>query len=130
VTPVLANCSECGRLYPALQPGLCPDCRQQEEAEFDQVRRYLQDHPSADVADVAAGTGVSERRILHFLRTGRLRLQGTSQVLACRFCGVPLDSGHICPACAERMRRQLAPERKAGSPKMYTFDRRLRDDGH
>ncbi|HEX6989798.1 MAG TPA: hypothetical protein VF282_10070, partial [Bacillota bacterium] len=76
----------------------------------------------------------SERRILQFLRAGRLRLQGNNRVLTCSFCGDILESGQICPRCAQRLRRQAAAS--AGTlgsssqgtdhqgPRVYTADRR------
>ena len=131
---MLVNCTRCGALFTALQPGPCRQCREEEEAEFERVRDYLRDHPAAGVAEVTAGTGVSERRILEFLRAGRLRLQGAGPLLTCRFCGVVIDAGQVCSRCAQRVRIELRP----GSPdqarapsstapphgtRMYTADR-------
>src|SRR5690606_18448723 len=123
---MLANCTRCGKLFAALQPGPCPACRDEEEAEFERIRIHLRDHPDHGVAEVAAGTGIPESRILYFLRTGRLRLQGAGTGLSCRLCGVTVESGEICPSCADRMRRRLRPQRGSGATRMYTADRSRR----
>lgn len=119
---MLVNCTWCGKVYVAHQPGLCPECREAEDADFERIRAYLAEQPAAGVEEVAAATGVAPARILRFLRTGRLRLAQKSDSLTCRLCGEPIETGQVCPRCALRIRRDLAPKPPDGA-RMHTADR-------
>ena len=119
---MLVNCTRCGKLFVAPQPGLCPACREAEDADFERIRAYLAQRPAASVEEVAAATGASPARILHFVRTGRLRLAQKPDDLSCRLCGEPIETGQVCPRCALRIRRALPPKVPEGT-RMPTADR-------
>jgi len=98
----LRNCERCGRLFSGVDP-VCPACRETERAEFERVRAYLRAHPDVAVAQVSEATGVPVERLHRWAREGRLslRLEEESRgALRCESCGVPIDTGRLCPRCA------------------------------
>ena len=69
------------------------------------VRKYVRKHSGASVIEVAEATGVREEKILQFLREGRLISKGlrASVVFNCERCGIRIESGRFCRACAEEL---------------------------
>lgn len=96
----LRNCERCGRLFSGTEL-ICPQCREDERAEFDKVREYLSQHRGATVAEVSSATGVSVQRIQRWAREGRLQvtLEQLGSALRCERCGVPIDAGRFCGRC-------------------------------
>ena len=68
----VANCPRCGKIYAKNPANLCPDCIREDEEMYEKVYYYLRDNPSSTVQQVAEATGVSEDRILNYLRADRL----------------------------------------------------------
>jgi hypothetical protein len=102
VTTELRNCRVCGTLFVGA-PGLCPACRAAEDAAFDRVRRYVEEHGGAALGDICAATGVSADQVRRFLQEGRLVLEGAG--LVCERCGAPIATGRFCLACVGELRR-------------------------
>lgn len=132
----LRNCPQCDRLFVYRGRNLCPQCLEKEEEEFMLVRRYVRDHPGATVFETAEATGVSEEKILRFLREGRLVSRGlkSSVVLKCERCGKVIEEGRYCRSCLAELEGGLkraadglkkpAGEREAkmGRERMYVTD--------
>lgn len=113
------NCSRCGKIYVYTGQRLCPSCFEEEEALFQQVDKYLREHPGANLEAVAEGTNIAKEIILDFIRRGRLVALKAEGLLRCEICGQPIDQGRICSDCAGELKRGLtkkAPlERTDGS---------------
>jgi hypothetical protein len=86
---------------------LCPSCFKEEEALFEQVDKYLRDHPGANLEAVAEGTGIAKEIILDFIRRGRLVTLETAGLLRCDICARPIDQGRICNDCAAQFKEGL-----------------------
>lgn len=106
----LANCPECGRLYELNVKRLCPDCIRKEEEDFALIRDYLRQNPGAGIAEVSRVTGVAERKIISFLRAGRLILKNSehSPSLKCERCGRDISDGRYCPECSQVLGKMLS----------------------
>ena len=54
------TCEECGMVfqYPGYGDELCPACRKLVQKEFEEVNRYLIEHPGADGGEIFKATGV------------------------------------------------------------------------
>ena len=120
---MLANCTSCGRVFAATGGRLCPECGREREAEFERVRRYLLDHPQASIEEVVEQTGVSQKRILEFIREDRLDVRPLGAATTCRFCGAPTPAGRLCERCAGSLRAQLQELAIRPSSRMYSGDR-------
>jgi len=76
VSPVEA-CRGCAKLYPFLPRGLCADCLDQRELDFQTVKEWLRENPRSSIHAAGQATGVEAARIAEFVREGRLELVGT-----------------------------------------------------
>ena len=104
----LKNCPECGKLFVQVSRNLCPGCVEQEEKEFESVADYLRTHKDTGIAETSEATGVSEERIIAFLRDGRLQTKGAmSMELQCERCGKMINTGRLCEDCTKSLLREI-----------------------
>lgn len=103
----LKNCAECGKLFLHQLGDLCPACVAQEEENFKQVREYLYNTraTASNVDELSDMTGVSAKRIIKFIRQGRL--QFAKIYLNCENCGTPIEEGRYCQDCKAKMLNSL-----------------------
>ncbi|NPV28898.1 MAG: MerR family transcriptional regulator [Firmicutes bacterium] len=102
----MRNCPECGKVFAFVTRNLCPDCLEKEEISFQRVEKYLEENPGATVLEVSRATGVSEQKIVSFLREGRLIPAG-QPLLECERCRKPISSGRFCPECRAALSSSL-----------------------
>jgi hypothetical protein len=98
------NCPRCGKFFePKGLSNVCPDCFEQELAEFDRIREYLFLHPKAKVFEVSNVLNISIAKIKYFLREGRLEIiEKNNLFLRCEMCGKPICSGTCCDECQKQ----------------------------
>lgn len=118
------NCDKCGRVFQTIAGiKLCSRCRESDDDMFKVVREYIYDNPGATVPEVSEATEVSEKKILKFLREGRLETKGEAMLIDCEKCGTSIASGRYCNQCtnemskglkdvATKMRAEIAPPKK------------------
>ncbi|MGE4284516.1 MAG: MerR family transcriptional regulator [Clostridia bacterium] len=99
------NCVKCGKLFNHLSgPPLCPDCMQQDEEDFRNVKAYLYEFRGASMSQVAEAVGVSVSKIKRFLKEGRIEiLEDGNFVLECERCGASIKSGQYCTSCTQEL---------------------------
>ncbi|MCL2753031.1 MAG: MerR family transcriptional regulator [Defluviitaleaceae bacterium] len=108
------NCRRCKKLFPRLREPICSDCIQQDEDLFNDVKNFLRDNPKTLIADVAAETGASAKKILGWLREGRLEIVGGD--LTCKACGEGISTGIFCEPCQSKVNQDLdAMENSVGA---------------
>ncbi|SDZ32998.1 flagellar operon protein TIGR03826 [Proteiniborus ethanoligenes] len=134
----IRNCKKCGRIYADDNFELCPKCRTNEVDEFKKVKDYLYKYPGADIQVVSDETGVDTKKILKYLRDGKLEIKDDSPnlVLDCERCGTPIRTGRFCQKCVTEMQREFksavadnSPVKKSttrDSDKMYIAERHKR----
>ena len=100
----VSNCKQCGRVF---QPGIrsiCETCYKNNEDAFNRVKEYVDDHPRNTLHEVSQNTEVSPGLITKWIREGRLKAtQGMSEDFVCRSCNRPIQKGHMCGECAQKM---------------------------
>ncbi len=97
-----SNCPRCGKLFVRLNKPICPECEKEEEKAFDNLRDYLDKNPDQPMAVVSDNTGVPMRRILQYIRDGRLEMTmgiADENPLKCVRCGTPILIGTYCTPC-------------------------------
>ena len=99
------NCRRCKKLFPRLREPICNDCIQADENLFNAVKDYLRDNPKTLIAEVAAETGASAKKILGWLREGRLEVVGGE--LKCKSCGEDITTGIFCEPCQTKVNQDL-----------------------
>ncbi|SHE46835.1 flagellar operon protein TIGR03826 [Thermoanaerobacter uzonensis DSM 18761] len=105
----IRNCKRCGRLYTYTGIDLCPECYRQDEEDFMKVRDYLDAHPSATMLEISQNTQVSIKKIMDFLKEGRLILTSNNVNigLKCEKCGKPILTGRFCEECKTKLAKEL-----------------------
>lgn len=96
----IINCPKCGKLFSKLSSPICEQCQKDEEDLFQVVRKYVDEHPNCLLKEVTNETGVSVKKIMKYLRDGRLEVStGMRGILKCEKCGKPISRGHYCDSC-------------------------------
>lgn len=116
----LKNCPVCGKVFVKVVRNLCPECVEAEEREFTEVRDYIKDRPGASVDEIVNVTGIEEKKILRWMREGRIEYSVKGQIgLTCHSCGAPITIGEICNKCSKELSGRLNSISKGmfGAPK-------------
>ncbi|MDR7856926.1 TIGR03826 family flagellar region protein [Tissierella sp.] len=104
----LKNCTRCGRVYNYDGFKICFFCRKDDEKDFQSIKAFLLEYPGANISDVSEGTGIDSRKIIDFLRDGRLEIaEGGNLILDCEKCGASIRTGRFCEKCANSIQREL-----------------------
>ncbi|MCL1988335.1 MAG: hypothetical protein FWG64_10260 [Firmicutes bacterium] len=100
----VVNCPRCKRLFHKVVSPLCPDCEKKEEEEFQELRRFVEEEEYTTMKDIAEFTGMPLKRILKYVREGRLQVRkGLDDALKCIQCGQPIDKGNFCKNCGDKI---------------------------
>ena len=105
----IVNCPRCGKLFTRMSSPICDACEKEEEKIFQDVKKYIEDNPNSHLEEVATATGVSVKKLLKYLREGRLETtQGIGSVLKCENCGKHIKRGRYCDTCVIEINQQVA----------------------
>jgi len=99
----LRNCRRCGRLFNYIGGNaICSTCKDEDEVDFQKVKKYLYDNPGASISEVASSLNISIEKIRKFLKEERLEIIGDEglPVLECEKCQKPINTGRFCDACS------------------------------
>lgn len=112
------NCRKCKKLFNyVVGPMICPACRDELEAEFQKVKKYVQEHPNCDIRTVSEECEVDPQQIRDWVREERLQFSDGSGVgLNCEKCGRMITSGRFCDACKKDMTNSFNRAINAGKP--------------
>lgn len=112
----IRNCSRCKSIYQYDGFNLCYNCRKADELDFQKVKEYLEENPGANISNVVENTHIDTKKVIEFLRAGRLEIKGGGDIgLDCETCGVGITTGRFCERCAGGLQRELGQAMKAGS---------------
>jgi flagellar operon protein (TIGR03826 family) len=104
----IRNCKRCGNIYHYNGTGVCNQCAEQEQEDFDKVRDYLFEHPNSPASEINQATGVELKVISRFLKEGRLKMEGQDEgIITCDKCGTSIKSGRFCESCLQEMQTEL-----------------------
>lgn len=105
------NCPNCNSLFVMTKfRDVCDACFKEEEAQYDKVYAYIRKktNRTASMMQVVMETGVEERLIIKFVRTGKLRIsQFPNLGIPCEKCGSNIKSGRLCGKCGDSLRTDL-----------------------
>ena len=121
------TCKGCRKIFNYMSgPLLCPACRQALEEKFQEVKKYIEDHGTATLPQIAEDCDVDVQQIRQWLREERLELsEGSAPVLECESCGTSIRSGRFCDKCRNSMAnnmQSLINSNKATQPTLYKRD--------
>ena len=97
----IMNCRKCGRIFNyIIGQRICPACKDEEEQNFQRVKKYVEEHPNITVVSLAEECEVEPQQIQQWLREERLELKsGSGIALPCESCGAPITCGRFCDKC-------------------------------
>ncbi len=103
------NCKDCGRLFNYVTgPKLCPACRELLEEKFQEVKKYIEENPKANISDISNELEVEMSQIQQWIREERLVFTADSVVtIECESCGKFIRTGRFCDQCKGEMTRSL-----------------------
>lgn len=101
------QCRQCNKLFYSFGQVYCPECLEKNEKDFEKVRDYIYENPSANVVEISNQTGVSEKMILSYLKEGRLTIDEDNGLLLCEECGRSISTGRFCKACTRKLEYEL-----------------------
>lgn len=124
----IRNCRVCGRIFNYLSGvPICPNCKDDLEAKFQEVKEYIREHRGVGIMEVAEACDVDPAQIRQWLRDDRLEVtEDSAMFLNCESCGAPIRSGKYCEKCKASMTQSFnevlrtnrpapKPEKKSGS---------------
>lgn len=92
------TCRRCKRLFNYIAgPFICPVCREEIEAQFQVVKKYIADNSGCKIEEVAEACEVDVQQLRTWVREERL--QFSSESIDCLNCGVAIKSGRYCEKC-------------------------------
>ena len=102
------NCRSCGRMFNYIGTAICPECAKAVEAKFEDVKKYIYDHPRCSIHEVAEEMEISVAQIRKWLKEERLTFCEDSDIaLNCEKCGKKILTGRFCKACKDSMSSQF-----------------------
>ena len=106
----IKSCSKCERAFAYDGEDLCPKCRYGDDEDFKIVKEYLYDNPGADIKMVSEDTEVEVKKILQYLKEGRIVIAEGSEntALACERCSVAINMGRFCNKCIAKMEKEFS----------------------
>lgn len=105
----LRSCLKCERAFSYDGVELCPKCRYEDDGDFKIVKEYLYDNPGADINKVSKATEVELKKILMYLKEGRIEIRegSANTILSCERCGKAVNTGRFCKKCIATMEREF-----------------------
>ncbi len=104
------NCRRCGRLFNyVMGHPICPNCKEELEEKFQEVKKYVQTHAQATIQMVTEECDVEAAQIQQWIREDRLQFTDDSPIkVPCEHCGAMIGSGRFCSKCSQEMANTLS----------------------
>lgn len=101
----VTTCNSCHRLFNYIGgQRLCPNCRDNLEKKFQEVKQYVRDNPSNSISDVSTEMDVPVSQIKLWIRQERLAFTEDSKVMIeCERCGASIRTGRFCEKCKKNL---------------------------
>lgn len=126
----IRNCRVCGRIFNYMSGApVCPSCRDNLEAKFQEVKEYIREHRGVGIQEVAEACDVDPAQIRQWLRDDRLEVTEDSPMfLNCESCGSPIRSGKYCEKCKNSMSKGFDEVLRANRPEPKPEKKSSSDD--
>lgn len=121
----LHQCARCKRVFPRVKSPVCPDCRPEEDADFERIHDVLDYDSDLTPEEVAEAADVPVDCVLRMLDEGLISNAGPADAIRCGRCGAPAISRtkRLCQACLVKLDAEFA--RAVSATRM---NKRLRDE--
>ena len=114
------NCKQCNKVFNYIGGiPLCPECVKKSEDKFEDVKKYIYDHPRCGMQEVSTELEVSIAQIRKWLKEERLSFSEDSDIaLSCEKCSKKILTGRYCKACKDTMASQFGSLYKKEEPQI------------
>jgi flagellar operon protein (TIGR03826 family) len=103
------NCPRCGKVFTQIKCSICPSCEKNEEETFQTLAKFIDENQECTLQDLAKETDVSPKRILRFVREGRLEIsKGMRNDIRCEVCGCEIPKGRYCDNCRLKINQDIS----------------------
>lgn len=104
------NCKRCNNIFvDYLGKGICPKCREELNEILVEVKKYIREHRTATINEIASVFEVSTRQVIHWVHEEEIELTPDSSIkMYCEKCNTEILSGRICEDCKKKQVRDLA----------------------
>ena len=129
----LRNCARCGKMFNYIggQP-ICDPCKKAIEEDFQKVKQYIEDNPTASLRMISEENQVSTKQIQQWIREERLEFSKDSPIqLLCESCGDPIITGRYCAKCKNNVAKSLssvADQKRAALARAIAAQQAKKDD--
>ena len=104
----IRNCTRCGKIYAYDGFNICMQCRREDEEDFKRVKEYIDENPGANISEVSEKTKIDSKKIIEFLKQGRLEIEDENNtLLQCERCGASIKTGRFCDKCTAEMQKEF-----------------------
>lgn len=99
------TCKSCKRIFNYITgPNICQACKEKLEEKFQEVKQYVEEHPTDGITEVAEANDVTAKQIQRWIREERLAFSSDSGVgIDCESCGAMIRSGRLCQKCKDNL---------------------------
>ena len=106
----VATCKNCGRLFNVISnKKICPNCIAALEDRFQDVKKYLDENPSATIEILSKECDISVKQIKEWIREERLTFkEGSGCGITCEKCGTMILTGKYCDQCKMKIHNNLS----------------------
>jgi predicted amidophosphoribosyltransferase len=102
------NCPRCGKVFTRIKSALCPNCEKEEEETFQSLRTFIDGNPECTLSELSEGTGVNPKKILRYIREGRIEIsKGMQGEVRCELCNRPIARGRYCDTCIIKVSQNI-----------------------
>ena len=89
-------------------PPICPQCKDEQEAKFQDVKKYVQDNKNASMVDVCDQCNVEPEQLRQWIREERLQFADDSPIkISCERCGAMIGFGRFCNKCKISLSQEI-----------------------
>jgi len=105
----LDKCARCNKLFDRTAGNICPQCLPEEEADYEKVRKLLEENPNLSAENLVELTDIELSVIMRLLENGRIAT-APSENVKCGRCGAPAISmsKKLCERCLNELNTQIA----------------------
>ena len=107
----LAQCPRCNQMFNKKGAPVCPKCEPDEDANYETLRRSMEERPDLIPTQIAELTGVTLDCILRLIEEGRIATLTDHRANAvCGRCGAPAISlsKRLCESCLQKLNSEVA----------------------
>lgn len=118
----IKNCRKCGRMFNyVFGQQICPQCKEERESKFQEVKKYVQENKNATMVDVCEQCEVEPEQLRQWIREERLQFADDSPIkISCERCGAMIGFGRFCDKCKINMSQEIGSVIKQPTPEHST----------